>query len=219
MPKWKPMLNKRSGRLVVIEDFRNEKGLHVCRCKCDCGNEKIVRACHIESKAIKSCGCINIENGVERFYVHGMKGTIIYKRWTTMRRRCYDKNFVGYENYGGRGITVCERWLEFQNFYDDMHETFNNHVNEFGEKDTTLDRIDVNGNYEPSNCRWATKSEQSINKRDVRIYQYHGNEYNIRQLAALLNEDNIQLLRGRLYNNKFNVMYVVDRWYANEQAR
>ena len=64
-----------------------------------------------------------------------------------MRRRCYDKNFVGYKNYGGRGITVCERWLEFQNFYDDMHESFDEHVEKFGEKDTTLDRIDVNGNY------------------------------------------------------------------------
>lgn len=219
MGKWKPLKGNRSGRLLVLEDFRNEKGLHVCRCKCDCGNEKVVRACHIESKAIKSCGCINIENGVERFYVHGMKGTTIYKRWTTMRRRCYDKNFVGYKNYGGRGITVCERWLEFQNFYDDMHESFDKHVEKFGEKDTTLDRIDVNGDYCKENCRWETRFVQSINKRNVRIYMFNKKEYNIHELAELFNESNITTLRSRLKNNNFNTDYVYDRWYADEQVR
>lgn len=134
-----------------------------------------------------------------------------------MRRRCYDKNFVGYKNYGGRGISVCDRWKDsFENFYEDMHESFDKHVEKFGEKDTTLDRIDVNGNYCKENCRWETRFVQSINKRNVRIYTFNKKEYNIHELAELFNESNITTLRSRLGNNNFNTDYVYNRWYKNE---
>ena len=216
MGRWKPLKGKRSGRLLVLEDFRNEKGLHVCRCKCDCGNEKVVRAQHIESKAIQSCGCINIEHGIERFYVHGMTGTPIHKRWLAMRRRCYDKKLLYYENYGGRGINVCDRWNKFENFYEDMHESFDKHVEKFGEKDTTLDRIDVNGNYCKENCRWITRNEQQMNKRNSRHYKFMENTYNIKELSVVFGERDSELLRCRLKNNNYDVMYVYNRWYMNE---
>ena len=83
-------------------------------------------------------------------------------------------NNNNYYNYGGRGITVCERWLDFMNFKEDMYNSYLEHINNFGEQDTTLDRIDVNGNYEPSNCRWADIYEQENNKRDNIVLTYNG---------------------------------------------
>lgn len=89
---------------------------------------------------------------------HGMSNTPEYKAWFEMKRRCYNKNRKGYKNYGGRGIKVCDRWLEsFENFYEDMGDRPSpNH---------SLDRIDVNGNYEPSNCKWSDRTEQNYNQR------------------------------------------------------
>lgn len=84
--------------------------------------------------------------------------------WSGMKQRCYNPKNLRYNCYGGRGIKVCERWLDYYNFQEDMYESYLEHVAEFGEKDTTLDRIDVNGNYCKENCKWSTKKEQANNK-------------------------------------------------------
>lgn len=94
-----------------------------------------------------------------------------YKIWADMKYRCNNPNCKAYDNYGGRGIKVCLSWDIYENFKKDMFEDYNKHVLEFGEKQTTLDRIDVNSNYEPSNCRWATCKEQRINVRDKAEYK------------------------------------------------
>ena len=94
-----------------------------------------------------------------------MIGTLTHRSWMSMRQRCLDKKHHAYNNYGGRWITICDRWLEsFQNFYDDMGERENTAM--------TLDRIDTNGNYEPSNCKWSTKSQQSRNTRRTRFFEW-----------------------------------------------
>jgi hypothetical protein len=157
----------RYGKLIIIEEVDNikvgKRTHRLIKCKCDCGNEKIVRLTNLTSNNSKSCGCLqNKIPPIERHYTHYMSDTIEYNSWKAMKRRCYDLKHRSYKDYGGRGIIVCDRWLEPDgkgciNFITDLGlRPSNKH---------TLDRINVNGIYEPSNCRWATHKEQSNNKR------------------------------------------------------
>lgn len=219
MPKWKPLKGMKFGKLTVLEDFRSEeRHYHMCKCKCECGNECVKRACWLTSKdVIKTCPECGAKREIEARTKHGMSDTPFFSRWQIMKRRCYDKNLIGYKNYGGRGIKVCDRWLEsFENFRDDMYESFQKHCEEFGEKNTSLDRIDVNGDYCPENCKWASRYEQNFNKRNNRRYVFNGKEYNIYELTEAWGEKDKELLRCRLKNNKYDVDYVYKRWYINE---
>ena len=133
------------------------------KCKCSCGNFKNVKTTDLKRGHVKSCGCKF--KGKTKKNTHNNR---IYNIWYNMKRRCYKENYKDYKNYGLRGIIICDEWLEdFMNFY--VWSIKN------GYKDNlTIDRIDVNGNYEPSNCRWIPLEEQLHNQRKNLLYYYKG---------------------------------------------
>ena len=153
------LIGQKYGRLTVIERYKNSKNNRVqWKCKCDCGNYKIVTSSDLRSNKIKSCGCLRKEKaiilGKNTNLKHNMTHTRIYRIWISMRNRCYYKKNIAYKNYGKRGIKVCKEWKDdFMNFY-------NWAINNGYKDDLTIDRIDVNGNYEPNNCRWVDMKQQ-----------------------------------------------------------
>lgn len=153
------------GRLTIIGPAPKPNPSHKAwLCRCECGTEKAIGQQPLFEGITKSCGCLQREIAAlvapENCTTHGRSGTLVYAVWSTMKARCYNANNSNYANYGERGITVCDRWKNsFENFIADMGERPNG---------MTLERIDVNGNYEPSNCKWASWSEQRINQRRMK---------------------------------------------------
>ena len=150
-----PMIGRVFGELTVISELpqRDNQNRIKYVCECSCGGEKIVLGSTLRAGITISCGCAKTRNTLK----HGMEGTPTYSSWSSMKSRCNNSNDANYPRYGGRGITVCAEWCDFIGFFKDMGVKPDNR---------TLDRIDVNGNYEPSNCRWATPKTQSRNKRN-----------------------------------------------------
>jgi hypothetical protein len=169
------MTGERCGRLTVVERAPNDRhGCVMWRCVCDCGTKTVVRGgcAHRGGLYARSCGCLGREQSVKNGEASGRasvthghsrhkKATPTYSSWKSLKKRCTNMNIRGYDNYGGRGITVCERWLGTS-----RGEGFTNFLADMGVRPegTTLDRIDVDGNYEPGNCRWATPYEQTHNR-------------------------------------------------------
>jgi len=169
---FKDITNIKFHRLIVIKYSHTKNNQAYWLCRCDCGKEKIIWGNDLRQNKIKSCGCWNKEQATKRGKEnkrHGMEGTKFYRVWNGLKQRCLNKNGKDYKNYGGRGITVCSHWLKFENFRDDMLESYKKHVAEFGEKQTSIDRMNNNGNYEPNNCRWATVKEQRNNQRKKNV--------------------------------------------------
>lgn len=162
------LTGQRFGRLVVIEDAGLDKyGSYVWRCRCDCGNEIVVKRSNLQFGHTRSCGCLSRETLQNRHGIPNKKLTLVR---LSMKRRCYDKNCKEYKYYGARGIKICEEWLGKKG-----RENFVAWAIENGYKPgLSIDRIDVNGDYEPGNCRWVTLSEQSKNRRTNLLVEYNG---------------------------------------------
>lgn len=152
------LTGQKFGRLIVTSSA-GSNGRPLWNCRCDCGNTRVVMAGNLRGGISTSCGCFTIERIKEVNTTHGMSGTKEWMIWCQMRQRCLNPNHSRYAEWGGRGITVCDRWLKFENFIADMGLR--------PPDKTSIDRIDNDGNYEPNNCRWATAKEQRLNQRKI----------------------------------------------------
>lgn len=162
------LANKRIGRWTVHSIV--EKSPPKWRCVCDCGTERIILSRNLLAKArpSRSCGCLNREVAREkglRSKKHGMINSPTYKSWQAMKDRCDNPNNPSFQDYGGRGITYCDRWLKFDNFFADKGEQ---------PVGMTLERINNMEGYFPENCRWDTRKTQSRNRRNNRLFTLHG---------------------------------------------
>lgn len=163
-------INKRYGNVIIIDCYwiKEKRYRLYVDYRCDCGNIKSSTIDHLKSGRIKSCGCLRSKNTIERNTKHNLYKTNkrIFDVWNNMIQRCENENSPNYKNYGGRGIKVCENWKNPENF---ISWAYKNGYQENNKKDRknvlSIERINVNGNYEPNNCKWIPFSEQGKNKR------------------------------------------------------
>ena len=189
MSKFIDIKGKKYNRWTVLSLDRIENKRAYWLCECECGTQRVISSSSLRCGNSKSCGCLHKEN-VKRT-INGLSKTKLYRNYSNIKQRCYNPKFSLYKNYGGRGIVMCDEWLNnFMSFYN---WAINN-----GYKDNlTIDRIDVNGNYEPNNCRWILMDNQYYNRTDNVYYVVNNNK---KCLAELCKEYNMpyQTVRKRL---------------------
>jgi len=168
MPNFKDITGQKFGRLLTISPAYSKNDRWYWNFLCDCGNKTTKNGKDVRAGHTKSCGCQRLNPDIK---THGMTKSPTYKSWCKIKERCNNPKVINYPRYGGRGITVCDRWVNsFENFYADMGERPAN---------TSIDRIDNSGNYEPFNCRWASLKTQANNARSNRIIEYHGESHTL----------------------------------------
>ncbi len=184
----------RYGRLIIIEELplvrknygKVSRNVRIVKCKCDCGNEFIINLISLRRKDCeKSCGCNKKVKCRDINIKHGKTFTRLYKIWSSMKTRCLNKEHDNFKYYGGRGIKICEEWLTFENFYNDMGNGYKINL--------SLDRIDSNGDYNKANCRWIEKNEQFVNRRSNRKFHYKGELLSISEISKKTNINYYQL--------------------------
>ena len=191
------IVGKKFGRLTVL-NYDNSKPksakggfYHYYICLCECGRTTQVERSHLLTKHTKSCGCLSFETKSILHKKHGLRKTRINNIWRGMKQRCYNPKRDNYSKQGGLGITICKEWLnDFEAFYN--WSITNGYTDNL-----TIDRINVNGNYEPSNCRWVDKIKQANNKNNIPLYEYNGLKLSIAEWSKVLNI-NSETLRERI---------------------
>lgn len=201
MGKFKDISGQKFGRLTAIRHSHMKNHYSYWFCRCDCGNFKYIKLDGLTGGQVKSCGCSRKGQNVK----HGKSKTKLYKVWSNIKDRCHNKNNKAYPNYGGRGIAVCSEWRnDYKSFYD--WSIANGYI-----EGLTIDRIDNNGNYEPSNCRWTTDKQQSRNKRSNRNYIING------ETRCLMDWCNIYGIRYSMVNKRIHRGWSIERALELEQ--
>lgn len=198
-------IGKKFNRLTVLEEThkligKDKNKVKYFICKCDCGKIVYERKSDVLKSRIKSCGCYRNDMTRIRTLKHGHakngKHTRIYRIWACMKSRCNDKKGIAYKDYGGRGICVCDEWNDSSAFIDwALANGYSDNL--------TLDRIDVNGNYEPSNCRWITNDAQQNNRRNNVIVDIDGEKHNITEWCRLYDLPEATI-KARIYGYGWN---------------
>lgn len=184
--KFIDLTGQKIGRLIVISHSINKHDRKNWKCTCECGNITFKTSSSLISGHAKSCGCLNEEWKHRDQTTHGMTKTRFYNIWKGAVYRCTKPNNFLYDRYGGRGIRICDRWLKFENFRDDMYQTYLEHVQKFGEKQTTIDRIDNDKGYLNENCRWATWKRQGNNRKNNKFLKYNGKTMTITEWSKVI---------------------------------
>lgn len=170
---------ERFGRLTIVKEVEQWHKRRSFLCRCDCGNIKVVNLAKLRSGNTQSCGCYQAESRKLHTKTHGYSKTRIYRIWAGIKERCLNpKNHI-FKYYGGRGISVCDEWLEFEPFLKwALKNGYKNNL--------TIERKDFNGNYEPSNCTWIPSSEQNGNTRKTIRVNHNGQTKSLKEWSRIL---------------------------------
>jgi hypothetical protein len=201
---------ERFSSLTVIKEAESIKPgkykIRMIHCKCDCGNETIVRLEYLKSGHTKSCGCASTKELVKHRRTHGLSGTRLYGIWNGMKNRCYNKNRKSFKDYGAKGIRVCDEWLEFEPFY--------NWAMKNGYKENlSIERKDSMGNYEPSNCTWIPFEEQAKNKRNTIYLEYKGVKKSLSEWSEILK------IKHEILYSRYSFGWTTDRIFEQPVRR
>lgn len=201
---------RRFGRLEVISLIESSNQRRFWQCKCDCGVEKIVEGHSLRRGKVLSCGCLLRETTRDRSRTHGLTKSRTHVIWVAMKQRCTNPKTKRYDLYGGRGITVCDRWMHsFENFLADMGEVPDG---------LSLDRFpDVDGNYEPGNCRWATDVEQVYNRRVISNAGIHNISWqqSLKRWRVRIRREGAYVV-NRVFDDFFEACCIVKSFVAKE---
>lgn len=188
MSNFMDLTGQRFGRLVALSHKirLGKTGLPKTQwlCKCDCGNTNEINQYALTRGLTISCGCYHKEMTSKARTIHGLRHSRFYNIWCVMLSRTRNHSNNEYHNYGARGISVCDRWLTAENFKEDMYAKYLSHVSVFGEKNTSIERIDNEKGYSPENCKWATQLEQAQNKRNNVHYLVDGELLTKREIST-----------------------------------
>lgn len=185
------LTGNRYGRLIVLkENGKTNHGDLRWLCKCDCGNIKTITGTKLKSGWTKSCGCLQKEIARKHMLKHGLSDSRLYSIWENMKERCYRPSNNRYYRYGARGIKVCKEWLDFEKFAE--------WANKNGYKDgLSIERVDIDGNYEPNNCCWIPLKEQTQNRENTVWIYYQGKRFCMSQFAKDMGVS-INVIRNRI---------------------
>lgn len=192
-------VGKKFNKLTILAECinKNNTKYRKFRCKCDCGTIRILDKRSVIIGTTKSCGCLHKQLAKEVNTKHGDSKTRLYKIWLHMKSRCYNTSDAKYKNYGERGIIICQEWNDFIKFKEWAK-------NNGYKDDLTIERIDVNGNYEPSNCIWVDLSNQTINKTTSHYFKYRDKVYFLKDLVNIFNKSYKSLYKELVINKNLD---------------